>query len=136
MSDMEMLQLRKVEASTMAPRAAGRSLTATLLINDHQSWKAAVAPIMQLARAVWQASVNRNHHGMSLSEILRAWGAAQPMSCLAQLKMGEAVRAAGLIGHPLCHSTAKLLEDLQRLLVQQQALSHPKLPSRNGFIHH
>ena len=81
MSETEMLQLRRVEASVMAPRAAGRSLTATLLINDQQSWKAAAAPISQLSRAVWQATVNHPHNGMSLSEISRAWSAARPAEC-------------------------------------------------------
>ena len=65
----------------MAPRAAGRSLTTTLFINDNQSWRAAVAPISQLARAVWQATVSLVYHGLLLSEISNAWGVVPPMKC-------------------------------------------------------
>ena len=76
----ELRRLQRVEASTMSPKAGGRSLSCTLLVNGHVSWRATAAPILQLAKAVWRGANTAQPRGLSLSQLHRAWQAVKPQN--------------------------------------------------------
>ncbi len=58
-SDKELIALRRTAAATMRPTARGRSLTMTHLLHDLPTARFEVAPVIQYARAVWQAVTAR-----------------------------------------------------------------------------
>ncbi len=76
LADAELLRIERLAATTMRPRARGRSLHVLMAINGAPTWRAGTAPILQYARAVWRA-VDAVKHAearadMTLPEIRRA----------------------------------------------------------------
>ncbi len=59
LSDREVTSLRRTAATTMRPKARGRSLTMTSLVHGVPTARFEVAPILQYSRAVWMAVANR-----------------------------------------------------------------------------
>ena len=74
-SDRELVQIQRVAASSMTPSAKGRSLTALLLVRGDPTWRAAVAPLQQWARATWNAETNAElvERGIDTEFLHEAW---------------------------------------------------------------
>ncbi len=72
----EALSLRRLAATAMAPRARGRSLTATHMWYGHPTAEAEVAPIVQYGKMVWKAvtaSEEARRRGTSLVDLRQMW---------------------------------------------------------------
>ena len=74
LSDAELRSLRRTAAAGMGPRAGGRSLTATLLIENDPTRRAAVAVAVRWAEEVW-AAANGCADAVPLPELIHAWEA-------------------------------------------------------------
>ncbi len=79
LDDGEVSRLRRVAAAALRPQGRGRSLQATLLWHDLPTAAAELAPLLQLARATWDAVTTREaaqERGASIADIRRWWQAA------------------------------------------------------------
>ncbi len=77
--DDEVLQLRRLAAAAMTPKARGRSLEMTHLWYGTPTAAAEAAPVAQYARMVWIAVTKRDQarlRGAALTDIRRMWEAA------------------------------------------------------------
>ncbi len=71
--------MKQVAAVTVGPKARGRSLNMTMLIAGAPTWRAEVAPVIQLAREVWRAACGQARLGdMQLPDIAAAWRLIEP----------------------------------------------------------
>ncbi len=80
LSDGEVLALRRLAASTMSPKAKGRSLTMLHLWHHMPTAAAEHAPALQYARIVWKAIVDREDatsRGSSAADLRRQFEAAR-----------------------------------------------------------
>ncbi len=79
-ADAEVTKLRRLAATTMSPRAPGRSLSMTLLWHGVPTADAEHAPILQYAKMTWKAATRREEarmRGGSITDLRRAWEAAR-----------------------------------------------------------
>jgi hypothetical protein len=79
LSDAECLSLRRLAATTLSPRARGRSLAMVLLWNGAPTADVEVAPVHQYAKMVWRAATRREESQMrssALPDIRAMWEAA------------------------------------------------------------
>ena len=74
-SNIELKSLRRSLAAAAGPKAGGRSLTAVLLLEGDDAWRAATAPIARWAAEVWAAGCGFVG-GLSLRELRCIWVAA------------------------------------------------------------
>ncbi len=83
LDDGEAHKLRQVAAVTVGPKARGRSLHMTMLIAGAPTWRAEVAPLLQLAREVWRAACGQARPGdMRLPDLAAAWRSIKPQSLI------------------------------------------------------
>ena len=80
LSDGQLLALQRIVASGLSPSSHGRSLTATLTVNEDRSFVAAGAPIVRWAREVWNSAAGADPRAYSLPELRRLWEAADAWS--------------------------------------------------------
>ena len=71
-SNGELRSAKRSLAAGSGPQAGGRSLSAVLLLEGDDTWRAAVAPITRWAEEVWRAS-NGSGGGLCLPELRRIW---------------------------------------------------------------
>ncbi len=77
--DLEALRLRRLAAAAMMPKARGRSLDMVHIWHGLPTADAEVAAVVQYARMVWAAIVDRRRaeeRGASIKDIRRTWEAA------------------------------------------------------------
>ncbi len=80
LADAEVTRLRRLAATTMSPRAPGRSLAMVTLWHNIPTADAEHAPALAYANMVWRAMTRRNEAAMrqsSLADLRRTWTAAQ-----------------------------------------------------------
>ena len=76
----ELLRLQRLGATTLCPRAQGRSLSATLAVHGGACAATAVTPFAQRAKAVWQAVAGTGGpRAWTLPQLRRAWAQVKPM---------------------------------------------------------
>ncbi len=79
LDDGEAHRLRQVAAVAVGPKARGRSLHMTMLVAGVPTWRAEVAPLLQLAREVWRAASGQARPGdMRLPDLAAAWRSIEP----------------------------------------------------------
>ncbi len=108
MAQAEVLRLRRLAATTMSPRAPGRSLSMVTLWHGHPTADAEAAPVVHYAKMVWKAVVRRDDarlRGSSLADLRAWWEAAQ---IYAGPLAEQALAARGADGR-IPHKTAKKL---------------------------
>ncbi len=79
-ADAEVAKLRRLAATTMSPRAPGRSLAMVTLWHGVPTADAEHAPVLAYANMVWRAMTRRDEAAMrqsSLADLRRTWEAAQ-----------------------------------------------------------
>ncbi len=77
--DAEVLRLRRLAASTLTPKARGRSLNMLLLLYKAPTFRIETAPIHQLSKEVWRAACSLNKKGdLALPELAEAWRQLKP----------------------------------------------------------
>ncbi len=81
MSQAEAVRLRRLAATTMSPRAPGRSLSMVTLWYGVPTADAEMAPVAHYSKMIWRAVVQRDEarmRGSSLADIRAWWEAARP----------------------------------------------------------
>ena len=77
-SDSELKQVCRILGSELSPSHRGTSLTFKLALHGDSVWKAAVAPALQWAAAVW-SSINASPTAtLDTPELAPLWAAARP----------------------------------------------------------
>ena len=68
-SDYELLKMRRVVATSLAPNHGGASLTGRLAMHGDVCWTEVVAPALQWAKVLWRVVVEHYHLDVTPQQI-------------------------------------------------------------------